>query len=103
MFSERASKCPWKIFGKGLTYGERERLLLNGLLQLDVVLVGHVQRHLEVLDLDVQLLLDAGHLGLQLHLSLHDARVELLDLDARLFAANMRRESKNETNLVAKN
>lgn len=66
----------------GLEFGELEGLLLDGLLEVDVDLVGAVQGHLQFGDLDLQLLLDAGHLGLQSGLGLDDARIELLDFDA---------------------
>lgn len=65
-------------------------MLLDGLLQFDVALVGDVQRHLQLGDLDVKLLLDAGDLGLEPGLSLHDAHVELLDLDAGLLAVTQK-------------
>lgn len=68
------------------SYGQSERLLLDGLLQINVVLVGDVQRQLELGDLDLQLLLYTLHLGLQLRLGLHYASVQLLDLDAGLLA-----------------
>jgi len=68
-------------------------LPLDGLLQFDVALVGNVQRHLEFGDLDVQLLLDASNLGLEPGLSLHDANVELLDLDAGLLAEKQEKEN----------
>lgn len=69
-----------------MTYSQGERLLLDRLLQIDVVLVGHVERQLQLGDLDLQLLLHALHLGLQLGLGLDYAGVQLLDLDAGLLA-----------------
>lgn len=71
----------------GLQFGQLQRLLLDHLLQIDVGLVGHIQRHLQLGDLDLQLLLDASHLGLQAGLRLNDAGIELLDLNAGLLAA----------------
>lgn len=73
---------------KSKTYRECEGLLLDGLLQLYVVLVGYVQRQLQLCDVDLQLLLDASHLGLQLGLGLHNTSVQLLYLDAGLLAVN---------------
>lgn len=70
----------------GLQFGQLERLLLDHLLEIDVGLVGHIQGHLQLGDLDLQLLLDAGHLGLQPGLRLNDAGIELLDLNGGLLA-----------------
>lgn len=61
-------------------------MFLDGLLQIDVVLVGNVQRQLQFGDLDLQLLLHALHLGLQLRLRFDHAGVQLLDLDTGLLA-----------------
>lgn len=74
------------IFVVGLQFSQLQRLLLDHLLQVDVGLVGHIQRHLQLGDLDLQLLLDACHLGLQPGLSLNDASIQLLDLNAGLLA-----------------
>lgn len=63
-------------------------LLLDDLLKIDVGLIGDIKRKLELGDLDLQLLLNAGDFGLQLGLSLHNASVQLLDLDAGLFAVD---------------
>lgn len=67
-----------------------QRLLLDGLLQIDVGLVGNVQRQLQLSDLDLELLLDAGDLCLQLGLGLDHASVQLLDLDAGLLAGDQK-------------
>lgn len=69
-----------------LELNESQGLLLEGLLQIDVGLVGDVERHLQLGDLDLELLLDALHLGLQPGLGLDHARVELLDFNAVLLA-----------------
>lgn len=69
-----------------LTYGQSERLLLDGLLQVDVVLVSNVEGQLQLGDLNLHLLLHALHLGLQLRLRLDHTGVQLLDLDTGLFA-----------------
>lgn len=66
----------------GLEFGELQRLLLDGLLQVEVGLVGGVQGHLELGDLDLELLLDAGDFGLEPGFGFHDARVELFNLEA---------------------
>lgn len=69
-------------------FGNLERLFLAELLQVDVLLVGSVERHLQLGDLNLQLLLDAGDLGLQLGLGLDDTGIQLFDFDARSFAKN---------------
>lgn len=61
-------------------------MLLDGLLELDVGLVGDIQRHFQFGDLDLQLLLDAGHFGLELRLGLDQTVGKLLNLDGGLFA-----------------
>lgn len=65
-----------------------QRLLLDGLLQVDVSLVGDVQGHFQFGDLNLELLLDTLHLSLQPGLRLDHARVELLDFNAVLLAGN---------------
>lgn len=70
-----------------ITHGELERLLLDRLLELDVVLVSDVQGHLQLGDLHLHLLLDPLHLRLQLDLCLGQASVEHLDLDRHLLPA----------------
>lgn len=69
-------------------YGQSESLLLDGLLQVDVVLVGDVQGQFELGDLDLHLLLYTLNLGLQPHFGFHHASIQLLDFDAGLFAIN---------------
>lgn len=66
--------------------GQLQRLLLDGLLQVDVGAVGNVQRHLEFGDVDLELLLDALDLALQLSLSLNDASIKLFNFNASLLA-----------------
>ena len=57
-----------------------QRQLLDLLLELDVVLVGDVERHLQLSDGDLHLLLDAEDLGLEAGLGVGQATVQLLDL-----------------------
>jgi len=73
-------KCKYRY------YSQSEGLLLNGLLQINVVLVSDVQGQFEFGDLDLELLLYTLNLGLQLRLGFHHAGVQLLDFDAGLFA-----------------
>lgn len=61
-------------------------MLLDSLLQIDVVLVGDVQRQFELGDLDLELLLHALDLGLQFRLGLDHTGAQLLDFNAGLFA-----------------
>lgn len=63
-----------------------QRLLLDGLLQVNVGLVGDIQGHFQFGDVDLHLLLDPDDFGLQPCLGLDDASAELLDLNAGLFA-----------------
>lgn len=63
-----------------------QRLFLDGLLQINIGLVGDIQGQFKFSDLDLELLLDACDFGLQLGLSLYYARIQLLDLDACLLA-----------------
>lgn len=70
-----------------LNFSELERLFLDRLLQVDVGLVGAVQRHLQLGDLDLQLLLDASNLGLKTGLSFNDTSIKLLNFNAGGFAA----------------
>lgn len=74
------------INGIVITYGQCERLLLDRFLQIDVILIGNVQRQLQLGDVNLQLLLHTLNLGLQLRLRLDDTGVQLLDLDAGLLA-----------------
>jgi hypothetical protein len=69
------------------TYGQLERLLLDGLLHLDVALVGNVQGHFQFGDGDLQLLADALHFGLEPGLSLDETGVELVDFDGHILPA----------------
>lgn len=69
-----------------LDFGKLKRLFLNGLLQVNVHLVGAVQGHFQFGDLDLQLLLDAGNLGLETSLGFDDACIELFDFNAGGFA-----------------
>lgn len=46
------------------TYSKAEGLLFDGLLQFNVVLVGNIQGHLQLSDMNLQLLLDACDLSL---------------------------------------
>ena len=69
------------------TYGQLERLLLDGLLHFDVALVGNVQRHFQFGDGDLQLLADALHFGLEPGLSLDETGVELVDFDGHVLPA----------------
>lgn len=85
----------------GLDLGELERLLLDGLLQVDVGLVGGVQRHLQFGDLDLEFLLDASDLGLEPGLGLDDAGVELLDFDRRGFTGMEILRMKIRGNMVS--
>jgi hypothetical protein len=61
-------------------------LLLDGLLQVDVVFVGHIQGQFQLGDVNLELLLDTLYFGLQLRLGFYHAGVQLLDFDAGLFA-----------------
>lgn len=72
----------------GLELGKGKRLLLDGLLEVDVGLVGDVQGHFQLGDVDLELLLDAGNFGLELGLGLDHAGVELFDFNAGLLAEN---------------
>ena len=88
------SEAPGTLY----THGELEGLLLDGLLELQVVLVGDVQGHLELGDGHLELLLDAGDLGLEPGLGLHDAGIELFDLDGGLLAEGQRRRGETSEN-----
>jgi hypothetical protein len=81
-------ELPLDLVVVGGEFGELQGLLLDGLLQVDVGLVGRIQGHLQLGDLDLELLLDAGDLGLETGLGLDDAGVKLFDLDAGGLAAN---------------
>lgn len=70
----------------GLEFGKSQGLLLDGLLQVKIGLVGSIQRHLQLGDLDLELLLDAGDLGLEPGLSFHDASIELFNFKAGCLA-----------------
>ena len=72
----------------GIFLSNLQRLLLNGLLQVNVGLVSDIKRQLQFSDLDLELLLDASYFGLQLSLSFYDASVQLLDLDAGLLTVD---------------
>lgn len=63
-------------------------MLLDGLLQVKVGLVSDIKRQFQFGNVDLELLLDAGDLGFQLGLSLNNASVQLLDLNAGLLAVN---------------
>lgn len=78
----------WYDLSKILRETNLQRLLLDDLLEIDVGLVGDIKRKLKLGDLDLQLLLDAGDLRLQLGLSLNHTSVQLLDLDAGLLAVD---------------
>ena len=67
-----------------------QRQLLDLLLELDVVLVGDVERHLQLGDGDLHLLLDAEDLGLQAGLGVGQAAVQLLDLQRQRLPAGQR-------------
>lgn len=70
----------------GLKFGELEGLLLDGLLEIDVDLVGAVQGHLKFSYLDLQLLFDTCDFGLESGLSFDDASIELFNFNACGFA-----------------
>lgn len=74
------------FFVVGLDFSQLSRLPLDGLLQFNVGVVGNIQGHLQLSDLDLQLLLDALNLALQLGLGLNDASIQLLDFNAGLLA-----------------
>lgn len=74
------------FFVVGLDFGQLSGLSLDGLLQFNVGVVGNIQGHLQLSDLDLQLLLDALDFALQLGLSLNDASIQLFDFDAGLLA-----------------
>lgn len=74
------------------TYGQLQRLFLDRLLELDVGLVGDVQGHFQFGDVQLELLLDAGHLGLEFGLSLNQTTSELLNLDGGLLAEEIEEE-----------
>lgn len=76
------------IFVKVITIAYLQRLFLDGFLQINVGLVCDVKRELEFGDVDLELLLDAGHLRLQFGLGLHNASVQLLNLDAGLLTVD---------------
>lgn len=69
-----------------LDLSELQGLLLDGLLQVEVGLVGSVQRHLQLGDLDLELLLDAGDLGFEPSLRFHDTGIELFNFKAGCLA-----------------
>lgn len=69
-----------------LELGQSHGLLLDGLLQIDVGLVGNVQGHFQLSDLDLQLLLDASDFGPQLGLGFNNTSVQLFNFNAGLFA-----------------
>lgn len=69
-----------------MLYRECERLLLDGLLELKVVLIGDVQRKFQFGDLHLELLLDPGHFGFELGLGFNDPSVQLFDFNAGLLA-----------------
>lgn len=69
-----------------------QRLFLDRLLELDVGLVGDVQGHFQFGDVQLELLLDAGHLGLEFGLSLNQTTSELLNLDGGLLAEEIEEE-----------
>lgn len=55
-------------------------------MQIDVVLVGNVERKFQFGDLNLELLLYTLYLGLQLRFRFDDAGIQLLDLNAGLLA-----------------
>lgn len=63
-----------------------QRLLLDGLLQVNVGLISDIKGHFQFSDVDLHLLLDPDDFSLQPCLGLDDASAELLDLNAGLFA-----------------
>lgn len=74
-----------------LDFGKGEGLFLDGLLEINVGLVGDIQRHFQFSDLNLELLLDAGDLRSELGLGFDYAGAELFNLDAGLFAAKKER------------
>lgn len=81
-------ELPLNLVVVGTDFGKLKGLLLDGLLQVDVELVGGVQGHLKLGDLDLELLLDAGDLGLEPSLGLDHTSVKLFNFDAGGLAAN---------------
>lgn len=79
------------------THSELQRLLLDGLLHFQVILVRHIQRHLQFGDLQLHLLLDTCDFGFQFGFGFDDTCIELFDFNARLFTVN---EFKGKRNLV---
>lgn len=68
------------------SYRNLNGVFLDGLLQVNIVLVADIQRHFQLGDLHLQLLLDAGNLGLKFGLSFNKTRAHLFDFDGHLFA-----------------
>ena len=81
-------ELPLNLVVVGSDFSKLKGLLLDGLLQVDVELVGGVQGHLKLGDLDLELLLDAGDLGLEPSLGLDHTSVKLFNFDAGGLAAN---------------
>lgn len=81
----------------GLEFGQGDGLLLDGLLQVDVGLVGNIQGHFQFSDMDLQLLLDADNFSPQLSLGFNYAGTQLLDFNAGLLAV---RKSNSFTTVI---
>lgn len=81
----------------GLDFSELEGLFLDGLLKVNVDLVGTVQGHFKFSDLNLQLLLDASDLGLEPGLSFNDTSIELFNFNASGFAV---KEMENTLKLL---
>lgn len=69
-----------------LEFSKLEGLLLNGLLKVNIQLVGAIQRHFQFGDLDLELLLDASNFGLEAGFGFNNAGIELFDFNAGGFA-----------------
>lgn len=73
-------------------FGQLERLLLNGLLQVNVHLVGRIERHFQFGNLNLELLLNSGDLGLKASFSFDNAGIELFYFNACSFAIKKNNE-----------
>lgn len=73
-----------------LDLGELKGLSLDRFLQVNVDLVGTVQGHFQLGDLDLQLLLDASDFGFQTGLGFNDASVQLFNFNAGGLTENER-------------
>lgn len=79
----------------GLQFSQLQRLLLDDLLQVNVRLVGNVQGHFQLGDVNLELLLDTQHFGLEAGFGLNDASVKLFNFDGSLLAAEKRKNVGN--------